>query len=131
MVDSGIVLIKYWLEVSPDEQARRLKSRIDDPRKIWKLSNMDVESYGRWFDHSRARDDMFTTTDTKWAPWHIAHTDNKRRGRLNIISHLLSEIPYKPLSPNTCVPRNSGGLEAMILGVTWENASRHASEACL
>jgi polyphosphate kinase len=100
MVDSGIVLIKYWLEVSPDEQTRRLKSRIDDPRKIWKLSNMDLESYGRWFDYSRARDDMFTTTDTTWAPWHIAHTDNKRRGRLNIISHLLSEIPYKPLSPN-------------------------------
>jgi polyphosphate kinase len=100
MVDSGIVLIQYWLEVSPDEQTRRLKSRIDDPRKIWKLSNMDLESYGRWFDYSRARDDMFTTTDTTWAPWHIAHTDNKRRGRLNIISHLLSEIPYKPLSPN-------------------------------
>ena len=101
MVDSGIILIKYWLEVSPDEQTRRLKSRIDDPRKIWKLSNMDLESYGRWFDYSRARDDMFTATDTTWAPWHIAHTDNKRRGRLNIISHLLSEIPYKPLSQRT------------------------------
>ncbi len=98
MIDSGIILIKYWLEVSPDEQTRRLKSRIDDPRKIWKLSNMDLESYGRWFDYSRARDDMFAATDTAWAPWYIAHTDNKRRGRLNIISHLLSEIPYKPLS---------------------------------
>ena len=100
MIDSGIILIKYWLEVSPDEQTRRLKSRIDDPRKIWKLSNMDLESYGRWFDYSRARDDMFTATDTAWAPWYIAHTDNKRRGRLNIISHLLSEIPYKPLATN-------------------------------
>ena len=100
MIDSGIILIKYWLEVSPDEQTRRLKSRIDDPRKIWKLSNMDLESYGRWFDYSRARDDMFTATDTAWAPWYVAHTDNKRRGRLNIISHLLSEIPYKPLATN-------------------------------
>jgi len=100
MIDSGIILIKYWLEVSAHEQTRRLKSRIDDPRKIWKLSTMDLESYGRWFDYSRARDDMFTATDTAWAPWHIAHTDNKRRGRLNIISHLLSEIPYKPLSKN-------------------------------
>jgi polyphosphate kinase len=97
MIDSGIILIKYWLEVSPAEQTRRLKSRIDDPRKISKLSDMDLQSYGRWFDYSRARDDMFAATDTAWAPWHIAQTDNKRRGRLNIISHLLSEIPYKPL----------------------------------
>jgi polyphosphate kinase 2 len=98
MIDSGIILIKYWLEVSSTEQTRRLESRIDDPRKIWKLSDMDLQSYGRWFDYSRARDDMFAATDTAWAPWHIAHTDDKRRGRLNIISHLLSEIPYKPLS---------------------------------
>jgi polyphosphate kinase len=100
MIDSGIILIKYWLEVSSDEQTRRLQSRIDDSRKIWKLSRMDLDSYGRWFDYSRARDDMFTATDTEWAPWYIAHTDNKRRGRLNIISHLLNEIPYKPLTPN-------------------------------
>jgi polyphosphate kinase len=100
MTDSGIILLKYWLEVGPDEQTRRLESRIDDPRKVWKLSDLDLRSYSRWFDYSRARDDMFTTTDTTWAPWHIAHTDNKRRGRLNIISHLLSEIPYKPLSTN-------------------------------
>jgi polyphosphate kinase len=97
MIDSGIILIKYWLEVSPDEQTRRLESRIDDPRKIWKLSEMDLQSYGRWSEYSRARDDMFAATDTAWAPWYIARTDNKRRGRLNIISHLLSEIPYEPI----------------------------------
>ena len=97
MVDSGIILIKYWLEVSADEQTRRLESRIDDPRKIWKLSDMDLLSYGRWFDYSRARDDMFAATDTAWAPWFVAHTDDKKRGRLNIISHLLGQIPYTPV----------------------------------
>jgi polyphosphate kinase 2 len=97
MVDSGITLIKYWLEVSPAEQTRRLESRIDDSRKIWKLSDMDLQSYGRWFDYSRARDDMFIATDTAWAPWYVAHTDDKRRGRLNIISHLLSQVPYEQL----------------------------------
>jgi polyphosphate kinase 2 len=98
MVDSGILLLKYWLEVSPDEQTRRLKSRIDDPRKIWKLSDMDLKSYSRWYDYSRARDAMFAATDTAWAPWYIANTDDKMRGRLNIISHLLSQVPYKPLA---------------------------------
>jgi polyphosphate kinase 2 len=97
MVDSGIILIKYWLEVGPDEQTRRLESRINDPRKIWKLSDMDLLSYSRWFDYSRARDDMLRETDTSWAPWFVAHTDDKKRGRLNIISHLLSQIPYEPL----------------------------------
>ena len=97
MVDSGIILIKYWLEVGPDEQTRRLESRIKDPRKIWKLSDMDLLSYSRWFDYSRARDDMLRETDTSWAPWFIAHTDDKKRGRLNIISHLLSQVPYQPL----------------------------------
>ncbi|MGX7678494.1 polyphosphate kinase 2 [Jatrophihabitans sp. DSM 45814] len=97
MVESGILLIKYWLEVSPDEQTRRLRSRIDDPRKIWKLSDLDLKSYARWYDYSRARDAMLLSTDSEWAPWHIANTDNKRRGRLNIISHLLSQVPYKPL----------------------------------
>ena len=99
MVDAGIVLLKYWLEVSPDEQTRRLEARIQDPRKIWKLSDMDLKSYSRWYDYSRARDAMFATTDTPWAPWYIAHTDDKRRGRLNIISHLLSKIPYDPIEP--------------------------------
>jgi polyphosphate kinase 2 len=97
MVDSGILLLKYWLEVGPDEQTRRLEGRINDPRKIWKLSDMDLKSYSRWYDYSRARDAMFAATDTAWAPWFIAHTDVKKRGRLNIISHLLSQVPYEPL----------------------------------
>lgn len=97
MVESGIILMKYWLEVSPDEQTRRLQSRIDDPRKIWKLSDMDLLSYSRWFDYSRARDAMFAATDTPWAPWHVADTNDKKRGRLNVISHLVSHIPYTPL----------------------------------
>jgi polyphosphate kinase 2 len=98
MVDSGILLLKYWLEVSPEEQTRRLKSRIHDPRKIWKLSDMDLKSYSRWYDYSRARDAMFAATDTAWAPWYVANTDDKMRGRLNIISHLLGQVPYKPLA---------------------------------
>jgi polyphosphate kinase 2 (PPK2 family) len=97
MVDSGIQLIKYWLEVSPEEQTRRLEGRIDDPRKIWKLSPMDLKSYSRWYDYSRARDDMFKATDTPWAPWYVVHSDDKRRARLNIISHVLSLIPYEDL----------------------------------
>jgi polyphosphate kinase len=97
MVDSGIILIKYWLEVSEHEQTRRIKGRIDDPRKVWKLSDMDLKSYSRWYDYSRARDEMFATTDTSWAPWWIADTEDKKRGRLNIIRHLLSRVPYEPL----------------------------------
>ncbi|MBX9629448.1 MAG: polyphosphate kinase 2 [Burkholderiales bacterium] len=97
MVDSGIILLKYWLEVSPEEQTRRLEDRIDDGRKIWKLSPMDLKSYSRWYDYSRARDDMFAATDTGFAPWYVAKSENKRRVRLNIISHLLSRIPYKAL----------------------------------
>ena len=99
MVDSGMILLKYWLEVSPDEQTRRLEGRMNDPRKIWKLTDMDLKSYGRWDDYSRARDAMFAATDTPWAPWHIARTDDKKRGRLNIISHLLGQVPYEPLAP--------------------------------
>jgi len=97
MVDSGIILIKYWLEVSPDEQTRRLEGRIQDPRKVWKLTDMDLKSYSRWYDYSQARDAMLMATDTPWAPWYVAHTDDKMRGRLNIISHLLSTVPYEPL----------------------------------
>ncbi len=97
MVDSGILLLKYWLEVSSDEQTRRLEARIDDGRKIWKLSPMDLKSYSRWYDYSRARDDMIAATDRTYAPWYVARTDDKRRGRLNIITHLLSKIPYEDL----------------------------------
>ena len=95
MVDSGILLLKYWLEVSPEEQTRRLEGRIHDGRKIWKLSPMDLLSYSRWFDYSRARDEMFASTDTAWAPWYVVHSDDKRKARLNTIRHLLSQIPYE------------------------------------
>ena len=94
MVQSGIILLKYWLEVSPDEQTRRLEGRIDDGRKIWKLSPMDIKSYTRWDDYTKARDEMFKASDTPWAPWYVARSDDKKRARLNIISHLLSKIPY-------------------------------------
>ena len=95
MVDSGIILVKYWLEVSPQEQTARLEDRIDDGRKLWKLSPMDLKSYSRWYDYSRARDEMFVATDTDVAPWHVARSDDKRRARLNIITHLLGQVPYK------------------------------------
>jgi polyphosphate kinase 2 len=95
IVNSGVILLKYWLEVSEEEQTRRLQDRIDDGRKVWKLSPMDLKSYSRWYEYSRARDDMLKATDTEISPWHVARTDDKRRGRLNIISHLLSRIPYK------------------------------------
>ena len=97
IVESGVILIKYWLEVSPEEQTRRLKARIDDGRKIWKLSPMDLKSYNRWFDYSRARDAMFAATDTSWAPWYVARSEDKKRVRLNIITHLLGRIPYQDL----------------------------------
>ena len=96
MVDSGMILLKYWLEVSEDEQTRRLQSRMDDPRKTWKLSPMDLKSYSKWYDYSRARDAMFEATDTAWAPWFVADNNVKKRGRLNIISHLLTQVPYEP-----------------------------------
>jgi polyphosphate kinase 2 len=106
IVDAGIILIKYWLEVSQDEQTRRLESRIDDPRKVWKLSPMDLKSYSRWYDYSRARDAMLAATDTAWAPWFVANNEDKKRGRLNIISHLLSRIPYEPLElPDVTLPK--------------------------
>lgn len=95
ITESGVILLKYWLEVSPEEQTRRLNARIDDGRKIWKLSNMDLKSYTRWDDYSKARDEMFQATDTAWAPWYVARSDDKRRARLNIIEHMLNRIPYK------------------------------------
>lgn len=93
--ESGTILLKYWLEVSPEEQTRRLEARIDDGRKIWKLSPMDLKSYSRWDDYTKARDEMFVATDTAWAPWYVARSDDKKRARLNIITHLLGRIPYK------------------------------------
>ncbi|AWY44308.1 polyphosphate kinase 2 [Pseudomonas putida] len=95
IVESGVILLKYWLEVSEEEQTRRLEARIEDGRKIWKLSPMDLKSYSRWYDYSRARDEMFKATDTEYGPWLVANSNDKRRARLNIISDLLSRIPYK------------------------------------
>jgi polyphosphate kinase len=106
IVESGVILLKYWLEVSPEEQTRRLKARISDPRKIWKLSPMDLRSYNRWDDYSRARDDMFVATDTKFSPWYITNSDDKKRARLNIISHILSKVPHKPIAgPKIRLPK--------------------------
>ena len=95
IIESGIILLKYWLEVSEEEQTRRLESRIDDGRKIWKLSPMDLKSYSRWYDYSRARDDMFKATDTPWAPWYVVRSDDKKRARLNTITHLLKPYPLR------------------------------------
>jgi len=94
-IEAGIMLIKVWLEVGPDEQERRFHARIDDPLRQWKLSPMDLESFGRWNEYSRARDMMFKATDSKHAPWYVVRSDDKRRARLNIISHILSQISYK------------------------------------
>jgi polyphosphate kinase len=97
MIKSGIIMLKYWLEVSPEEQTRRLKARIDDGRKTWKLSPMDVKSYTRWDDYTKARDAMFAATDSSWAPWYVARSEDKKRVRLNVISHMLKHIPYKTI----------------------------------
>jgi polyphosphate kinase 2 len=107
MVDGNqIILRKYWLEVDMDEQTRRLEARITDPRKQWKLSPMDLKSYSRWYDYSRARDDMLRATDTDWAPWFVARSDDKKRVRLNIIKHLLSSIPYEVVKqPKISLPK--------------------------
>jgi polyphosphate kinase len=111
MVDSGIILLKYWLEVGMEEQTRRLEDRMEDGRKTWKLSPMDLKSYSRWYDYSRARDDMFAATDTEFAPWYVADSNNKRRARLNIISHLLDQIPYEgaPAKPVRLPRRQARG----------------------
>lgn len=98
LVDAGIILLKYWLEVSPEEQTKRLQSRIDDARKIWKLSDLDLASYTKWDEYSVARDEMFTASDTGWAPWYVVESDFKRRARVNVITHLLQQIPYEPLA---------------------------------
>jgi len=95
MIKSGIILLKYWLEVSPEEQTRRLESRIHDGRKIWKLTPMDLKSYDRWDDYTKARDAMFAATDTEAAPWFVARSEDKQRVRLNVIRHFLDHVPYK------------------------------------
>lgn len=97
IVDTSIRLIKIWLEVGMEEQEKRFKARIDDPLRQWKLSPMDLESFRCWYDYSRARHQMFTATNSKHAPWHVVHSDDKKRGRLNCISHILSLIPYKKI----------------------------------
>jgi polyphosphate kinase 2 len=98
VMDSGVTLIKYWFEVSKEEQTRRFSERIMDGRKTWKLSPMDLESHRRWYDYSRARDAMFAATDTKASPWHVVEGNDKRRARLNCIAHFLSLIPYEELA---------------------------------
>ena len=98
IVDGGTILLKYWLEVGMKEQERRIRARIGDPRKTWKLSPMDLESYHRWYEYSKARDEMFAATDTGFAPWFIVPADDKKRARLNCISHILNQIPYKKYS---------------------------------
>ena len=98
LVENDIILLKYWLEVDMEEQERRLKGRISDGRKVWKLSPMDLESYHRWYDYSRARDAMLQASDTAWAPWFVVDSNDKKKARLNIIAHLLSYIPYEHLA---------------------------------
>jgi polyphosphate kinase len=100
-IAGGIQIIKYWFEVSQDEQTRRFKDRAGDPRKIWKLSPMDLESHRRWYDYSRARDAMFRATDTEISPWYVVNADDKRRARLNCMAHLLDQVPYQRVEPNS------------------------------
>ncbi|MBK7768524.1 MAG: polyphosphate kinase 2 [Sulfuritalea sp.] len=113
MVENGIILLKYWLEVSPEEQERRLRDRIDDGRKIWKLTSMDVKSFTRWDDYTQARDDMFAATDSSWAPWFVARSEDKKRVRLNVISHLLKQVPYEdaPAEKVTLPKRKIGRIK--------------------
>lgn len=108
IVDGGIILIKFWLEVGQEEQQRRFEARVDDPLRQWKLSPMDVESWTRWYDYSRARDQMLEATDSPHAPWYIVRSDDKKRARLNCIAHLLSLIPYKKVPRETVkLPKRS------------------------
>jgi polyphosphate kinase len=108
ITDGGLILIKIWLEVGQDEQKRRFEARIEDPLRQWKLSPMDIESYNRWYDYSRARDMMLKMTDSKHAPWFIVRSDDKRRARLNCISHILDQIPTKRVTrPKIKLPKRS------------------------
>lgn len=114
MVESGIILLKYWLEVSPEEQERRLADRINDGRKTWKLSPMDVKSFTRWDDYTQARDEMFAATDSSWAPWFVARSEDKKRVRLNVIAHLLKHVPYEevPVDKVSLPKRKIGRYQA-------------------
>ena len=123
MVESGIIILKYWLEVSPEEQTRRLTDRITDGRKTWKLTPMDLKSYSRWDDYTEARDDMFAASHTAWAPWHVVDSNDKERARLNVIHHMLSQIPYKAVKrkkvtlPKRKPPRKSRARELLATPV--------------
>ena len=108
MIDSGIILIKMWLEVSMEAQHQRFMARVSDPLRQWKLSPMDLESYAKWYDYSKARDQMLEATDTPQSPWHILRSDDKKRARLNGISHILSLIPYGKIDrPRAKLPKRS------------------------
>ena len=110
MVQSGVILLKYWLEVSPQEQQRRLEDRIDDGRKTWKLSPLDIKSFTRWDDYTLARDEMFEASDTSWAPWFVARSEDKQRVRLNLLTHLLLQIPYEEIKqPKVKLPKRKIG----------------------
>ena len=129
MVDSGIILIKYWLEVSPDEQTRRLEARIDDPRKIWKLSPMDLKSYSRWYDYSRARDEMLAATDLPFAPWYIVRSDDKKRARLNLITHLsVARFRTRSCRAKRSSCRSDSGPMAIASRTSRSSTSRRCSE---
>jgi polyphosphate kinase 2 (PPK2 family) len=108
LIDNGIILIKFWLEVGNKEQERRFKARIEDPLRQWKLSNMDLPSRAKWYEYSRARDAMLKATDTSWAPWYIVRSDDKRRARLNTIAHILDVVPHKKIKrPKIKLPDRS------------------------
>jgi polyphosphate kinase 2 len=122
LVESGLILIKYWFEVSQEEQERRFRARIEDPTKHWKLSPMDLESMRRWYDYSRAKDAMFAATDTAFAPWYVVRADVKRRARLNCITDFLSKIPYEKLpAPKIELPKRQkpGGYEPPEVSYNW------------
>jgi polyphosphate kinase 2 len=123
LIRSGIILVKYWLSVSDEEQERRFQARISDPSKRWKLSPMDLQARARWVDYSEAKDQMFAYTDIKEAPWHVVETDNKRAAHLNLISHFLTLIPYEPVPHEAIVlperqtrsyQRPPKGLQTMV-----------------
>ncbi|MDM0117930.1 polyphosphate kinase 2 [Variovorax sp. J22R133] len=126
IIDSGVILLKYWLEVSPEEQTRRLESRIEDGRKIWKLTPMDLKSYSRWYDYSRARDDMFKATDLPTAPWYVVRSNDKKRARLNMIKHFLGHVPYEELPREIKLPKRQAQGDYVEL----DHPFRYVPEAC-